>query len=1260
VWQAVREEPAKVPDTPWSEAIRKAVAREPRDRYPSAEALARALEEVALRVTGIEEAQPYPGLASFTEAEAQYFFGREADVEGLWKRLPKRHLLAVVGPSGAGKSSFLRAGLIPAKPEGWAHLICTPGDAPFVALGQALVPEVSRDTAAMRQMLRFEDANVAVDLFHRWRRDHAEALVVVDQFEELFTLSPPEVQARFATLLSRLALEADVHVLLAMRDDFLLRCEGYEALRPIFSDLLPLGAPAGDALRRALVQPALKCGYRFEDEALVADMLRAVEGERGALPLLAFAAASLWDRRDRELGLLTRAAHDAIGGVAGALAQHAEATLDRVGPDRLPLVRELFRNLVTAEGTRAVRDVDELLTVFPEAQRGDAGAVLKALVDARLLTSYEAHATEPGKKAGRRVEVVHESLLSEWPRLVRWRTEDEGGAQIRDQLRQAAHLWEEKGKPEDLLWTGTSFQEYQVWRVRYPGGLSETEETFGQAMAEKAERFRRRRRLAYTAVLAAVVLIGAALGILLHRSVRETRRAEAEVAQREAGQLLALGRLKLADSPNDALAYATASLESADNVPARRFAVEALWQGPPAHVLATPGSSTVCWSADGRWLAHNGSAGFTLLGRDAGQRRQLGTTILEFPLGFTADGSRLMTRDRTAKPRIVVPVWALPEGRVERTLETPGLSVTEIVNDHLLTLTFDLSAPPGERSALVCRHPLDGSASRVLGRWKPHDLTGWDLDPSGAWLLSIQGGRVLQHRLDLLAAPGRVIGTHAGKQVSATQRPWRDRLVSSDDGGEVRIWNVASARLERTLRSPADAGVVALDPTGRLVATGPFGAMPPRSLYLFDLNGPRSSEPVPLLGTGVTAINSMAFSPDGSWLASNHGQSVMLWNVTGPRSSVIGRQKSPEVAVAVTPDGRHVLSTSCEGVLRRWPLDPAAGEGVRTLWTWPGREPGWPLVEPKGRFVLLTETDGVIHVVPLDGSPPRTHRFARPKGPGLGAYDGKLDPSGRYCALQVWSPGHPELNGIRILDLATDDERALDTHASAGGGCQDVGGEREGYASPSWLADGRLVTDGDAGLRVWDLAAGTSDLVRPCRKVADDSLGVFISTTPDSKTVVGIEPCGPTPSSTSRLSAFDLASRTTREITSHGNQLVVFALDASGTILVTGDRNGVVRVGRLTGESPHLLFGHTAAVTCVAVTPDGRQIVSASDDGTIRLWPMPALARPPLHTLPHDELMAKLKSLTNLRAVRDPASDNGWKIEIGPFPGWAVVPRWEP
>ena len=125
-----------------------------------------------------------------------------------------------------------------------------------------------------------------------------------------------------------------------------------------------LDPPTGANLRRALVQPATKCGYRFEDDELVDEMMTEVEGERGALPLLAFAAARLWENRNRETGLLTREAYREIGGVGGALARHAEATIDQIGHERLPIVRELFRNLVTAEGTRAVREWNELLSVF--------------------------------------------------------------------------------------------------------------------------------------------------------------------------------------------------------------------------------------------------------------------------------------------------------------------------------------------------------------------------------------------------------------------------------------------------------------------------------------------------------------------------------------------------------------------------------------------------------------------------------------------------------------------------------------------------------------------------------------------------------------------------------------------------------------------------------------------------------------------------------------------------------------------------------
>jgi hypothetical protein len=328
LWNAVRETPPRLPDGHWSPVLKKALAFEPDSRYATAQALARALEEVTLRLPGFEDKHPYPGLASFTAEDKEYFFGREVDVEAVWKKLNRPRVLALIGPSGAGKSSFLRAGLLPTVPEGWEAILSTPGHHPFPALAEALLPSFAGDMQAIQSFLHFQEAETAVSLFSAWRKKSEHALVIVEQFEELFTLNPPEVQEAFANLLGRLVVEADVHVLVSLRDDSLFHCQKHESLTPVFSGLTPLGTLSPSALRRALVQPALACGYRFEDEALVEEMISEVSRERGALPLLAFAASRLWEKGDREKGLLTREAYREIGGVSGALAPHAEETLD--------------------------------------------------------------------------------------------------------------------------------------------------------------------------------------------------------------------------------------------------------------------------------------------------------------------------------------------------------------------------------------------------------------------------------------------------------------------------------------------------------------------------------------------------------------------------------------------------------------------------------------------------------------------------------------------------------------------------------------------------------------------------------------------------------------------------------------------------------------------------------------------------------------------------------------------------------------------
>ncbi len=236
-------------------------------------------------------------------------------------------------------------------------------------------------------------------------------------------------------------------------------------------------------------------------------------------------------------------------------------------------------------------DREELLSAVTD--RVAAEAVLTKLIDARLLTSWETEAAE-GQPARHQIEIVHESLLSAWPRLVRWQTQDADGAQLRDQLRQAAHLWEERGKADDLLWTGTSYLDYRAWRARYPGKLSSLEEDFSGSMKALAERTRRRKRVAFGSVLVAMSVVACVMAALWGRSQAARRRAEAS-------KLLALAQLDVDTDPAAALAYVTKSVELDDTQAARFFALRLLQTAPVASELH--GVAAPAFSPNGEWLA---------------------------------------------------------------------------------------------------------------------------------------------------------------------------------------------------------------------------------------------------------------------------------------------------------------------------------------------------------------------------------------------------------------------------------------------------------------------------------------------------------------------------------------------------------------------------------------------------------------------------------------------------------------------------------
>jgi eukaryotic-like serine/threonine-protein kinase len=258
----------------------------------------------------------------------------------------------------------------------------------------------------------------------------------------------------------------------------------------------------------------------------VDEMVGALANAPGALPLLQFTAAMLWDARDRTRNVLTAASYEAIGGVGGALASHADRVLATMSPERKKLARAVFLRLVTAEGTRAIVDVAELTTLGSE--RAEVEALLDQLVAARLLVVQS-------REDGAAVEIVHESLLSRWPTLRRWLDESAEDAAFLEQLRTVAKQWDARGRAQGLLWRGEAMEDARTFIRRYKGELPARERSYVDAvlaLATHATRRRRRFVIASFVVLGAL-LAAAAVAMIYIRDAERAAQQQRAVAEGE-------------------------------------------------------------------------------------------------------------------------------------------------------------------------------------------------------------------------------------------------------------------------------------------------------------------------------------------------------------------------------------------------------------------------------------------------------------------------------------------------------------------------------------------------------------------------------------------------------------------------------------------------------------------------------------------------------------------------------------------------------
>jgi serine/threonine protein kinase len=543
---------------PLAGIIDRCLLKHPQHRTPSARALLTELEALApgrrLMLVG-NDGSPFAGLAAFQEADADRFFGRDRDIDQVVTELRSRPLVTVVGPSGAGKSSLVRAGVIPAlkrSGEGWDAHVVRPGREPLAALAAVLGGLTHRhgssadtgdtgpsgdelsaplgDSAAsavlgpLIERMRAEPGYLGARLRARATSKLRRVLVFVDQLEELYTLgAAADERAAFLACLAAVADDATspLRVILSMRSDFLDRMTEDRRLGAEVTRSLVLLPPMDrDCMREALLRPVETAEYRFESPAMVDRMVEALAATPGALPLLQFTAARLWELRDTGRRLLTEASYERIGGVAGALATHADAVLAGMSSTQQVLARAVLERLVTPERTRALVSMTELRALHRDPDAVDD--LVQHLVAMRLLVVERA-----AEGADQTVELVHESLIDRWPTLARWLDDNQDQLAFLVRVRAAAQEWHRSDQAPGMLWRDQIARDARDWYARYQGELTEREQQFLRAVLDLADRSQRRKRRLVSGVMAVlIVLVAAAIGVIIemedqNRTIRD-------------------------------------------------------------------------------------------------------------------------------------------------------------------------------------------------------------------------------------------------------------------------------------------------------------------------------------------------------------------------------------------------------------------------------------------------------------------------------------------------------------------------------------------------------------------------------------------------------------------------------------------------------------------------------------------------------------------------------------------------------------------
>jgi WD40 repeat protein/transcriptional regulator with XRE-family HTH domain len=915
---------------------------------------------------------PYKGLNCFEESDADLFVGREVLTAKLAERVlalisrgppDQKRFLAVVGASGSGKSSLVRAGLVPAlrwnkkSADLQIHLL-TPTARPLESLATSLTLEIPSVTTTAHLIDDLAGDTRSLHLFAKralgWE-NNPHLLLVVDQFEELFALCRSEEErTSFIDNLLAAASEADgpVIVVIALRADFYARCAQYRQLRAALAENQEfIGAMSNEELRAAIEEPARRGQWEFEP-GLVDLLLRDAGDEPGALPLLSHTLLETWQRRRGRT--MTLGGYASSGGVHGAIAATAEAVFaDRFTPDQQRLARRIFLRLTelgdeTVTGdTRRRATFDELM-LQPEETR-KTRALLQELADARLIVTDETT-----------VEVAHEALIREWPRLRGWLEENREDLRLHRQLTQAAQEWQAMGHTPDLLYRGVRLDQAREWALIHDDEMNPLEREFLAASVEATEReaadkeeqrqreleaARRlaesekrragaerrraeeqeraakqlRRRALYLAGAFTLALIMAFTALFFGSQARQaailTRQSERVAFSRE---LAVQSKLNLAADPERSILLALAALDQAHSQEAENMLHEALstsrlrrslrgHEGPVYYVAYSPDGRRIATAGGDRtvriWDTETGDELLALSHPAA-----VGQVL------FSPDGAHVISGAADGRVRL----WELASRR------------------ELLTITVaqDLPLTPDPRIVFSAWSP-DGSllATVALGEG---ELRFWDPE-TGAELFTIRDPDWLEVAPAVDLVPRSIAFSPDGMQVAINLNSNGARL------GRIEIWDVATRQKVQTLQGRFDLPTpLAFNPEGTRIVT-PTGPGPDDRAAIWDI---ASGE---LLFTLGEPVNTIRYSADGKRLlsASYGGIARVFDAATGDELLALAGHTGRVFTVAESPGcvqppeaffawcGVHLATASDDGTARVWDISPAGNQEVLTL---PGRE----------------------------------------------------------------------------------------------------------------------------------------------------------------------------------------------------------------------------------------------------------------------------------------------------------------------------------